>query len=341
MTSARRRPRQRVLALVAALGFGLLAMTGCEPGEPPPFTYFTDLPIPEGSAPMRYRDEVFASFTKTSDVVWGEAPDRNGNPVTLKLDMYEPAGDLAARRPVVIVAHSGGFKGGSKTNAVSVDLAQRFARKGYVALSINYRLLALVNCGSLGGLIEDSSGCKYATLAATSDGQAAIRWARANADTYRLAPDKIAMVGDSAGALMSVLSGMLADVPRDYNDPLSLEIMYGAPPNVGNLDQSSVLQAWASISGGLPPTETVGLAQRLMDAPTPTAPGYLFAATADNQTPHAWSVDTRDVLVEAGVLTGFKSVVGGHVPYSTYKTMFNEQIGAFFYYMLTPADLAG
>src|SRR5690606_3505082 len=132
-------------------------------------------------------------------------------------------------RPALVVAHSGGFKIGSKTNAVSVDLANRFARKGYVVISIDYRKLALVDCGTLGGLINDSSGCRYATMAATSDGHAAVRWLRANADTHRIDPDRIAMMGDSAGALISILSGMLADVPGNPDDPASIDAMAGAP----------------------------------------------------------------------------------------------------------------
>lgn len=110
--------------------------------------------------------------------------------------------------------------------------------------------------------------------------------------------------------------------------------MYGAPENTGNPGYSSEIQAWASISGGLPPTETPGLGERMAEAVTLPAPGYLFAATNDNQTPYQWSVDVRDELVTAGRPVAFKSVAGGHVPYSAHKTMFNEQTTRFFYLFL-------
>jgi len=317
-----------VLAVLVVMG----AASACQPYV---HTYIPDLgevrdPV---AAPVRYADEVFAGTNVTSNIRWGEAPNRSGAPVPLDLDLYEPAGDTVERRPALVVAHSGGFKVGTKTNAVSVNLADRFARKGYVVISINYRRLALTDCGTLGGLISDASGCKYAAMAATSDGQAAVRWLRANADTYGVDPTRIAMMGDSAGALMSILAGMLADVPGS-TDPANVAVMFGAPENTGNPGYSSEVQAWASISGGLPPTETDGLGARLAAAPTPTAPGYLFAATADNQTPHAWSVDVRDELVSAGFVVAFQSVVGGHVPYSTYGNQFNEQTTRFFYVFL-------
>lgn len=318
-----------MLAMLFVIGL----TTACEPAVP---TFIPDLGEVRDPAgpPVRYVDPVFPAVTVTSNVTWGQAPNRAGAPVSLALDLYEPSGDTVSRRPALVVAHSGGFKIGSKTNAVSVDLANRFARKGYVVISIDYRKLALVDCGTLGGLISDSSGCKYATMAATSDGQAAVRWLRANADTYRIDPGRIAMMGDSAGALMSILAGMLADVPGNPEDPASVEAMVGAPANTGNPGYSSEVQAWASISGGLPPTETPGLGAKLTAADTPTAPGYLFAATQDNQTPLQWSVDVRDVLVGIGRPVAYKSVVGGHVPYSTHKALFDEQTTRFYYVFL-------
>lgn len=329
MSTLTRRVVAPVLAALVVMGVA----TGCEPYV---HTYIPDVGEVRdpADAPVRYADEVFTAVTKTSDITWGEAPSRTGTPMSLTLDLYEPAGDTVGRRPAVVVAHSGGFKIGSKTNAVSVDLANRFARKGYVVISINYRKLALVDCGTLGGLINDSSGCKYATMAATSDAQAAVRWLRANADTYGIDADRIAMMGDSAGAIMSILSGMLADVPGHPENPEAVEIMFGAPENVGNPGYSSEVQAWASISGGLPPTETPTLAAKLAVAETPTAPGYLFAAVSDNQTPFQWSVDVRDVLVDVGRPIAFKSVPGGHVPYAAQKELFNEQATRFFYLFL-------
>ncbi len=333
MTKLIRRVLLPVLAVLVVMG----AASACEPYV---HTYFTEVGEVRDLAngPVRYADEVFSGVDVTSNIVWGSAPDRNGAPVSLGLDLYEPAGDTVEHRPALVVVHSGGFKVGSKTNGVSVDLANRFARKGYVVISINYRLLAFTDCGSLGGLISDASGCKYATMAATSDGQAAVRWLRANADTYGIDSNRIAMMGDSAGALMSILAGMLADVPGS-SEPEAVAIRFGAPENTGNPGYSSAVQAWASISGGLPPTETVGLGDKLATAAavpgaTATAPGLLFAATQDNQTPYDWSVDVRDQLVIAGAIVGFQPVVGGHVPYSTYKNLFNEQTTRFLWVCL-------
>src|SRR4051794_15050533 len=99
------------------------------------------------SAATRYRDQVFSEVTKKTDIVYGVAPDENGQPEKLKLDLYQPKGDTVAKRPVVIWVHGGGFSAGDKSDDKIVDLSERFARKGYVTASINYRLLVKNGCG--------------------------------------------------------------------------------------------------------------------------------------------------------------------------------------------------
>ena len=42
---------------------------------------------------QRYRDEVFASVDVTADIAYGRAVDEHGEMETLRLDLYEPAGD--------------------------------------------------------------------------------------------------------------------------------------------------------------------------------------------------------------------------------------------------------
>src|SRR6266567_824486 len=69
----------------------------------------------------RYKDDVFKK-------------------VKITRDLYQPKGDTATKRPVVIFAHGGGFTGGDKSSGPSATLAKEFALKGYLTASINYRL---------------------------------------------------------------------------------------------------------------------------------------------------------------------------------------------------------
>ena len=62
------------------------------------------------------------------------------NLYNLQMDIYTPYGDNCTNRPLIILAHGGSFIGGSKSNPTMVDLCETFAKRGYVAASINYRL---------------------------------------------------------------------------------------------------------------------------------------------------------------------------------------------------------
>lgn len=106
-------------------------------------------------AQTRYLDEVSTNVTVTSNVVYGNnlwctILGNCDNPTAndLKMDVYEPAGDSLTERPLIIIMHTGNFltpilnggPTGSKTDSVVVEMCTRFAKKGYVAIAMDYRL---------------------------------------------------------------------------------------------------------------------------------------------------------------------------------------------------------
>src|SRR5678816_460940 len=88
----------------------------------------------------RYDEEVFSSIDTTNDVVYGSNVNYQGANTILSMDIYEPSGDTAAFRPLIVWVHGGSFVGGSKTDNDVVGLCQHFAKRGYVCVSISYRL---------------------------------------------------------------------------------------------------------------------------------------------------------------------------------------------------------
>ena len=290
------RPRRRAprAGLVAGIAAALL-LAGCEA-----------LPPPSGAAPLRYRDPVFSTVTVAKDLQYGSAPDAQGHPVALKLDLFQPVGDKVTARPAVVWVHGGGFTDGDKAASPEAVFSDMYAKLGYVAVNINYRLLAH-GCTGSGGVTPD---CNTAAIAAIHDGQAAVRWLRANAAKYRIDPTRIGIGGSSAGAIVATGVGVWSDQPGTS----------------GNPGQSSKVGAWVSISGGLPGGVFVD--------PT-DAPGELFSGTADTTVPYQWSVDTSNALTKAHVFNVFKPLPGaGHVPYDKYFDLFKSQSDYFFYDLL-------
>lgn len=300
---AARRPARHLGALLAALG-ALVLLGGCT------------LPPPAGNAPLRYRDAIFPNVTATKDIQYGSAPGADGTPQALKLDLYRPTGDAQTRRPAVVWIHGGGFRGGDKTNNNVATLSRGFAQTGYVAISINYRLLATTRCSTDPNPV---AACYDAALAAQHDAQAAIRWLRANAPTYGIDPTRIAVGGTSAGAVTSILVGANSGDVGDSGNP-------GYP---------STVRAANVISGGIPDAPA-----DLFDAGD--APTIFFQGTADPVVSQFWALANAGALYNAGVPVFYESLEGaGHVPFKEYGDQFLSQSLYFDYAMLDLSRAAG
>ena len=275
------------------------------------------LPPPAGRAPLRYRDVIFSHVTTNDGLTYGSAPGLSGAPVTLTLDLYRPTGDTQTRRPAIVLVHGGGFTGGTSREADIVGLADAFAQRGYVAVSINYRLLGTgERCGQEN---PPSAACVTAVTAAQNDAQAAVRWLRANATTYGIDRTRIAIEGASAGA------GTALAVAVDSQDP----------GDSGNPGYSSKVGAAISISGDFPPSEAP-----LYDASD--SPILMFNGTADRIVPYSDAVQTASELRQAHVPVVFEPLQGaGHVPFDTDGTLMTEQSVYFAYDFLHLATAAG
>jgi pimeloyl-ACP methyl ester carboxylesterase len=164
--------------------------------------------------PTRYFDVLFPELDVTEDIVYAKALNEPMQRVELlELDMYEPRGDLANARWAIVMVHGGSFSSGDKAERWAV-YAREYASRGYVAVSINYRL-ALNDTSEL----QDPDLLQTAVEYGASDTRAAVRWLRANAASLRIDPERIAAIGSSAGAY-SVLSATYGDFTHSSNPTL-------------------------------------------------------------------------------------------------------------------------
>jgi acetyl esterase/lipase len=179
-------------------------------------------PMAAQAVPVRYLDPVFGAVSSTLNITYGRATWADGITRDLHLDLYEPAGDTEVRRPVFLWAHGGFFTQGAKTDGAT---ARNFmATRGWVVISIEYRLDPRLPEGVAGYSASEQLPLDLARLAEAArngqhDMQAAVRWVRANAATYRLDPDRIATGGHSAGGTMSMDTAWNSDDPGDSGNP--------------------------------------------------------------------------------------------------------------------------
>lgn len=220
----------------------------------------------------RFKSEVFSNVKRTT-VTYAQTVSHLNGLINLAMDVYEPEDDTLSRRPAVVMAHGGSFILGNKNDIRSE--CELLARRGYVVVSIQYRLFPFLALG-----FPDSIKIMDTAVKAVGDMRAAARFLRmdaATANQFRIDPDHIFVGGYSAGAVTALhyaylqldddIPGFLANIieqnrgmnlsaqhktalfgnlnPADYS---GLEGISGSPENK---TYSSRADAVVNLSGGI------------------------------------------------------------------------------------------
>ncbi|MBA3971881.1 MAG: T9SS type A sorting domain-containing protein, partial [Bacteroidetes bacterium] len=213
----------------------------------------------------RYHDYIFPTPpTPMSNIVYGSNVTATGATLSLKLDVYQPVGDTATSRALIIIAHGGSFYTGSKIGPDVTPLAKDFAKMGYVTASIDYRLgmtnfpFADASAGAAGHTV-DSTDAGAAVMRAVHDGRAAVRFFRKNAaiggNTYKIDTNKIYFAGVSAGGFVAVhiaYMDLLSEFPS-YVDTTGVHsgTVHGQPGMSGGLEGNSGNPGYSSKVNGV------------------------------------------------------------------------------------------
>jgi acetyl esterase/lipase len=118
----------------------------------------------------------------------------------IKLDIYMPTGEKTEAAPLIYYVHGGGWTVGGKDKGglpLMLPVFKRLAEKGFVCVSIDYRLYKKNN----GVIIRDCF----------TDAVDGLRFLKKHAGRYGIDPERVVVWGDSAG-------GQLAQM-LTYADP--------------------------------------------------------------------------------------------------------------------------
>ena len=127
------------------------------------------------------RNDCVAKSGIRKDIEYGRAGEES-----LRLDACVPEG--GGPFPAAILVHGGGWTGGDKTAGVD-PLFASLSKAGVGWFSINYRLAP-----------------KYRYPSSIEDVEAAIRWIKAHAKEFNVDPQRLALVGESAGGHLVVMA---------------------------------------------------------------------------------------------------------------------------------------
>ncbi len=138
----------------------------------------------------------------------------------LQSDVYLPTRNTANNGASVIVIHGGSWSGGVRNDFPQWN--EMFAAQGFTVFDVDYRL------------------AQPNYLTATGDVKCAVRWIKENAEKFKIAPDRIALLGRSAGGHLALLAAYSAGDARfpascsekEMSEDVRAVISFYAPTNL-------------------------------------------------------------------------------------------------------------
>ena len=277
---------------------------------------------------QRYLTEVYTNVSVTKNVVYDSNMSWPALPsvpppliqIPLMCDVYEPVGDTAAVRPMVIILHTGSFlpalinqqTTGARTDSTIVEMCNRFARKGYVAVAMSYRLgwnPTTTNSDTATSLLLQ------ATYRAIQDTRNCVRFFRSNQSTYKIDTARIALGGQGTG-------GYVAMAYASLDKQAEIELEKFSWSNATPMVNTTIMGNWLGI-GGIPQLNISG------DANVSSEVDFVFnygGATGDSSWIEAGQVPIVSVhcVLDPYAPYGFSNVI---VP-TTGATVINNACGS-------------
>lgn len=152
----------------------------------------------------------------------------------LRLDVWQPEGGearAAEQRPAIVVVHGGGWRSGTRSQFARWN--DWLAGQGYVVFDIDYRLAPPSRW-------QD----------APADVRCAVGWVKDNAARYDVDPERVALMGRSAGGQLALLTAYTDIAPHTGSAPYSTPGCGGEGTDV------------AAVAAFYPPTDLTGLSRR-------------------------------------------------------------------------------
>lgn len=206
-----------------------------------------------------------------------------------KMDVYLPANRSTSSTNTVIMIHGGSWSGGDKSDFNNDILNLKPLLGNYAIFNLNYRL---------------ANGSSVLLQQQLNDIDAAIAFIHSKAAEYNINTSKLAVMGASAGAHLTLLrsyknnsDGKIKAVVNLFG-PTDMAWMYNSHP-VASLTQPII----ANVMGGTPITHanvyTSGSPINFVTATVP--PTIIFHGTADIVVPISESINLQNKLQLAGV----------------------------------------
>jgi len=324
---------------IPGLYFILLLLTGCGGSDDNSSSSLES--APDNGTPIVKAESTYPVWVD-EDLTYANGLSHNNSSTTpfaipLKLDVYYPDNN-SSNRPVFMWIHGGGFTGGTKTKPEMVDMANYYASRGWVFVSVDYRTTE--ELGTIQGMSQEELLTFYkgiapqewieyalqgaesakqvqqgvAMYAAQRDAKAALRWIVANSSIYGINTDFITVGGASAGAITTIALGISNQ--EDFRDEITITDDPTLPTT--NLNETYVVRSMVYFWGSNVKLELFEAVYGLdrYDSNDPE----LFMAHGteyDPVTPFSEAIELQDIYYFHGIYNELVSLEGeGHGAWS-------------------------
>ena len=200
----------------------------------------------------RYVNEIFdieidtwVEYGENVDDTWGFE-----TTVQLYMDVYQPIGDQLEQRPLVIFAFGGAFMFGNRNSEDIVAQCESYAKRGYVAAAIDYRLTPSLAFNT------SELNVYSAVIKGVHDFKGAIRYFRKSVEQgneYRIDPNRIYGGGTSAGSIVAIHNAYLDEIDESVPEVIwdILNDTGGIEGESGNEGYSSNIHGVINLCGGI------------------------------------------------------------------------------------------
>jgi acetyl esterase/lipase len=139
----------------------------------------------------RYEDYLFEETVRSTETYY-QKPQED-----LKVDIFQPKGDEATDRPLLLYVHGGGFAVGERDHPNHIRFCEKMAQRGFVSATMSY---SLVMKGKSFGCDRPAPEKIQTFLHTARDISRATQFFIEQSERYGIDPGKIIILGSSAGA---------------------------------------------------------------------------------------------------------------------------------------------
>ena len=225
------------------------------------YPFFTSFSVAKDKGNSLLFSQYFAAIIgdKPKEVQFQTRVFAKTNDVDFKVDIYSPNAENRNGASIIVI-HGGSWNGGVRNDFPQWN--QWFTRNGFTVFDIDYTLSPQPNY-----------------LSAINDVKKAVSWVKLNATEFNISPDKITLLGRSAGAHLALISAYSAN---SQDEKVSGVISLYAPTDLiwdyANLSNEYVIDGRGTLAkflGGNP-----NESQEIRDR-------FLFASPIENVSPNS------------------------------------------------------